>query len=242
VKFIAAILAVMALEWITVPLFPSVSWQISLGAKYLTVAILMQALWSASEKESLLLRTAITLLCCAVWVDLFAYIAWIVSDTRIDESLPIYVSFSAAMVYMLMRNYDVSGEEVNPHKITILLLKPNSLAEFSKAFFGTPISSICILADGYVWSFRSKSGVFEKTEYSQRWRDKHVAVNTRVEINETILQKLDGLVGKRRGAGIKCVFVLRTVLKEIGGKYAIKSWFDYIPGIYAARIINKKGG
>jgi hypothetical protein len=64
----------------------------------------------------------------------------------------------------------------------------------------------------------------------------HVAIDTKTPCNERIIAELEKIVGTNRLPNCKCVFAIRKVLNLIGGKFAVRS-FDYIPGIYAARIL-----
>lgn len=237
-KWLAAILIVTVAEWSAVPAV-EISWQVALGAKYLTVAILIQALWSVSSNESLLFRTVVAFFCVAFWVDLLAYLVWISSGSTINASLAIFIIFSLCMIYLLLREYDIKSDKINPANMTILLLRPRTEVEFIKSFFGAPVASVCLIADGNVWAYRKCSGVFEKNKYSAAVLKNHIAVDTGVKCTEAILGELENIVGTNRLPCCKCVYSIRAVLNMLGDRFSVKT-FDLIPGVYALKILGRK--
>ena len=242
-KILAAIFILMIGEWIATPFIPiGISWQFALGAKYLVLSLLWIFALLSTTRERLIVRSIILLFCIDAWADLIIYMAWQGIGNSLDLSLQIFVIYIAFMIHILLREYDIHSDKPNAKNVTILLLKPKSHIELIKSFIGLPVSSVCIVAAGNVWSFRRKSGKYEKSRYNSSWLSNHIAIDTGIECEYATLEELNKIIGEDRYPYCKCVYSIRHVLNELGGKFAIKTRLDYIPGIYVARIINKKWG
>lgn len=237
-KWIAAILLIVWLEWV-LPVPDEVSWQFALGAKYLTVALLFQAWLSYIGKESLLLRSAVALLCLDSWASVAAYVLW--NGTGVDLMLLVFLVFTFWLFFILKREYHIENDKLNKNTVALLLLRPKSVSDIVRAFIGIPVSSLCIVADGYVFSFRHKTGRFERSRLNPILLKRHIVVDTGVSCNPSILNELDIVVGTNRFPSFKCIYAVRHVLNRLGGIYRIQSWADYLPGIYASRILTRKG-
>jgi len=237
-KWIAAILLIVWLEWV-LPVPDEVSWQFALGAKYLTVALLFQAWLSYIGKESLLLRSAVVLLCLDSWASVTAYVLW--SGTGIDLMLPVFLVFTFWLFFILKREYRIESDKLNKHTVALLLLRPKSVSDIVRAFIGIPVSSLCIVANGYVFSFRHKTGRFEKSKLNPAWLKRHIVLDTGISCNDRIADELERVVGTGRFPSFKCIYAVRHVLNRLGGIYRIHSWADYLPGIYVSRILTGKG-
>lgn len=236
--YIAAILILMLCEWILSPFVSDdVSWQIALGSKYLTLAMLWQFVAEETTKKSILVRSIIVLLCIDAWIDLAIFAVWQITETEIDGSMILFFSFTAWLFYISRKKYNVSGQVIPTENVGLLFLKPRSNAEVIKAFFGLPVSSLCVIIENNVWSFKAKTGKFEKMRYDQAFINRHIAIDTGVKHDETIVAELDKIIGQDRFPYTKCVWAVKDVLNRLGGKYAIQSWLDYVPGIYALRVI-----
>ena len=202
---------------------------------YILISVLLAALLDRSRGTSLLYRT----LLAASFVDSLVDIAVLTGflqgwgDTSSAET----ILFLIAMVYLIGRDYDVPGGAHNPNKVCIMLLRPRSTFEVIKAFVGLPVSSVCIAANGQVWAFRHKTGRFERMPYNRAWGYSHITIDTGIMPTEKIIAALDASVGSSCGIGCKCVWTIRHVLALLGGEWNIRTRFDYIPGVYAARII-----
>ena len=237
-KILAAIFLLKIMEWSIAPFLSiDVSWQFALGIKYLILSLLWTFVVFATMRERLLLRSVILLFCINSWSDLIVYSVWHISDMTVDLALQAFIVYFAIMIHILLRQYDINSDKPNAKNITILLLKPKSHIEIVKSFFGLPVSSVCIVAAGNVWSFRRKTGKFEKSKYTSSWLSNHIAIDTGIECEYSTLEELNKIIGEDRYPYCKCVYSIRHVLNELGGKFAIKTWLDYIPGIYAIRLI-----
>jgi len=192
-----------------------------------------------TEKERLIIRSVALLFCVGSWAGLAVYSAWNISGMTIDLSLQTFIVYFAFMINILLREYDIQSDKPKVTNVTILLLKPQSHFELIKSFFGVPISSVCIVAGGYVWSYRSKSGKYEKSRYNSSWLVKHAAIDTGIECEQQTIEELNKIIGEDRFPYCKCVYSIRHFLNHLGGRYAIKSWFDFVPGIYAIRLIGR---
>ena len=236
-KWIAAILLVVWMEWV-IPFSDGVSWQVALGAKYLTVAILFQAWLSYIGKEPLLLRSAVALLCVDSWVSFGAYVLW--TETQVDAMAAVFLVFTFWLFFILKREYSFEGDGLKKNTVALLLFRPRTTVDIVKAFVGLPVASVCVVADNSVFAFRRRTGKFEKRRYSPALLKNHVALDTGVACNDDLLKELGKVVGSNRTYGYKCVYSIRHVLNRMGGVYSIKSWADYVPGLYASRLLARK--
>jgi hypothetical protein len=126
---------------------------------------------------------------------------------------------------------------MSKYNVNILFLRPIKNVDVLKAFFGLPVSSVCLVVDGQIWSFKARTGIFECRPYNSAILKTHIIIDTKVTTNHVILEELNKLLGESRTPYCKCVWTIRRVLNLLGGKFAIKNWFDYIPGIYASKIM-----
>ena len=209
-------------------------WDVALDAKYLSIACVLQALLAGSRHKDLLYRSVVALFCIGAWVDSFGRIVW--DFFKFDSSLPIMVGFSAWLLHAASRGYEVQGDHVAPGNIYILIHKPKTTRGVIKALVGLPGDSVSVYANGQAWSFRRTSGTFSRYYAGHAIVSANIAVDTGVELSAAIEEMLDGLIGQPRFPGTKCVWAIRHVLRKIGGKFAPR-WCDYIPGIYAVKLL-----
>ena len=90
-----------------------------------------------------------------------------------------------------------------------------------------------------MWSFRHSTGLFSRSIYNPAWLHDHTVVDTGVTVTPEILKELNNVLGVGRFPFCKCIFALRKVLNLMGGVYKVVSWIDYIPGIYARKLLSR---
>lgn len=229
--------AVYMIEWLLYAFVPD-TWGFMLGTKYLMVAVMAGILFDYSHGKSLLIRSLIALFAVDSSVDFIRYMAWQILSIDIDFSIYEAVIFMIWFLFISFRPYEYRSDPMNSENINLLILKPKRPFDILKGLFGFPAASICIASCGSIWSFRRKSGLFEERNY--RYSPDHIVINTGVSCTDKMLIELDALAGTKRWPGIKCVWVIRNILNQLGDKYRIKSWFDYIPGVYFLKIIKQK--
>lgn len=229
---LAVVLFNIALQW----LFPN-NWEIILLSQYNIIAILFTYILNLLRNDRLLIRSLFALLALDSWCDVIKFGLWQFSDYAIDLSLLGLICFIAWFIFVLCRQYPYRLDLVNLENVNILILKPKTSFDVLKGLIGLPTASICLLVHGDIWGFRRKLGIFDVMEYHQEWTKSHLVIDTKIRCNSEIANLLVNLLGKKRFPCIRCVWIIRHVLNAIGGKYAIKSWFDYIPGLYFMRII-----
>jgi hypothetical protein len=233
---ILLILLLISLQWLVVPLV-SEQWILNELTQYITIASLFTYVMFLINEKTILIRSCFSLLAIDGWCDVIKYILWQFSDYKIDLSIVGALIFFFWLLFIVKRQYPERIDLADFDNVNILILKPKSKCDVIKGLIGYPAASICILANGYIWCFRGRSGVFERIEYNKSWIDSHLVINTKIKFNEEHNIILDKLIGTVRHPCIKCVFVIRYLLNKLGGKYAIKTWLDYIPGIYFMRTI-----
>lgn len=233
---IQAVLLIYIVEWL-LSFYFSNTWEIELQIKLFINAVLANALLIETRRRSLLLRSLLALITIGLWSDFIDYSLWQWSEQTINLSLVSFVIFIFWLLHTIERQYPERIDEINHDNINILALHPRSTLEVIKALFGLPASSICIVSQGYVWSFRRKSGLFEKNLYSDDLLKRHLIIDTGIEVNDKLLNELDKLIGIKRFPYIKCVWTVRHVLNLLGNHYMITSLFDYIPGVYFIKIL-----
>jgi len=235
---IALIVVLIGLDRIVSPILPiNQSWPVALGLMYLFASISMQGWFISAKHENILFRSILALLCIYFWSEWIVYLVWNFSGSRLDITPYAFLALCNWLLYILKREYEIVSHKFNPDNVNILLLKPRSSLEVIKAFLGAPVASVCVAIGGYVWSFRHKSGKFERMPFNNEWLNNHIIIDTGVPSSFRVLDALDKVIGEKRGSCIKCVWSIRHALNLLGNKYAIKSWLHYVPGIYALRII-----
>lgn len=233
--FLLAAIGVEVASWAVYPMAAS-SWTLLVGAQALAIAILFSAGMALTQQSTLALRSVLAIAVLSGWGDVVVFVAWQLTGQSIDVSGILATLFSLWMLHAIARKYPPVGGELRFNEITLLALKPRSALEVLKALFGHPSASICIFTHGYLWAFHRRTGKYEKRVFDPIVLKSHVVVNTKVIASPVIIEKLNALVGTRRSVGVKCVWVVRHVLNEIGGQFAIHSVLDYIPGMYLLRI------
>lgn len=216
----------------------SAQWELALAAKYLSLAVVFQALLAETKHRPLLFRSLVALFCIGAWADFVFHVVW--QFAGFNSSVPIMVGFSAWLICTLRRNYGCGGDVVRRGNVFIMLLRPSSVFDVCKGLVGFPVASVCLYANGTVWSYRGKTGTFDLYPIDDRWLQKHIAIDTGVHCSDQITEMLDDLVGKGRWPGTKCIWSIRHVLVRLGKTYKPRLC-DYLPGIYAMRIIKGRG-
>lgn len=214
------------------------SWELALGAKYLSLAAALQLVMIEPPNKGILFRSVAAIFCIGAWVDFVGHVAWQVY--AFDSTLPIVIIWTAWFIHTARRAYDYPGDQVKGGTVFLMLLRPTSVFAVFKALVGFPVSSVCLYANGTVWSYRAKTGAFDLYPVDARWLSRHIAINTGVHCSDKLTEMLDDLVGQRRWPGTKCIWSIRHVLARLGKTYKPRL-FDYLPGIYAMRIIKGRG-
>lgn len=218
--------------------FTDNTWSFEIGSKSFVIACLSGYILSISSKIPLLSRSAIAVITLTAWCDFIEFIAWNASGMAVDVSAISGMLFFIWLFYEIKRNYPERIDIVNLSNVNILILKPRTTWDVYKSLIGVPAASICIIADSKIWAFRSKTGIFESSEYNHSWVNSHLVIDTRIKTNLAILVELNKVAGVKRSPCIKCVWAIRKALNSLGGKYRIRSWLDYIPGLYLIRLLN----
>lgn len=234
-KLLLAILSVYVVEWIANP-FINDQWSFLLCSKTVIVALLAFILLHAMRRESLWLRSAIALFALMSAADAMKLIAWIYVGLPFDPSPFMALISFAWLLHTVRRSYDTPNDTFDPSYVYLLFLRPKTSFDVIKGLFGAPVGSVCLYAGGFVWAFRRKTGCYEKSHCLPRLTASHVWINTNRHVSPQMMAELTSLLGTPRGIGIKCVWIVRHALKELGAPFAISRWTDYIPGIYALRI------
>ena len=152
----------------------------------------------------------------------------------------VFLVFTFWLFFILKREYSFEGDGLKKNTVALLLFRPRTTVDIVKAFVGLPVASVCVVADNSVFAFRRRTGKFEKRRYSPALLKNHIALDTGVACNDDLLKELGKVVGSNRTYGYKCVYSIRHVLNRMGGVYSIKSWADYVPGLYASRLLARK--
>jgi len=231
-------LATYAVQWFALP-FIADQWTFLLGAECLTIALLVTGIWRLESGRGLLIRSVLTLWMVGGWGDVVKFVAWGYCGTHLNLSAPMALVFAVWLLAVLNRKYDLSSgrERFDVGNVLLLVKRPESGWDVVKALFGSPAASVCLSAYGKVWAFRRRTGVFELLDLHDPFLARHWAIDTGVPANLDFVRRITAVVGTPRGFGYKCVWAIRGPLNSLGGKYAIKSWIDYIPGMYIMRIL-----
>lgn len=234
-KLFLAIVSVYAIEWSVSP-FVADPWAFLLGSKSVLVALLAVGLLQTQRRESLLLRSAIALFALCASADAIKTVAWLYGGLSIDTSPVLAMAAFIWLLHTAQRNYAAPSDAFDPRYVYLLFQRPKSAFDVIKGLFGSPVGSVCLYADGFVWAFRRKTGRFEKSHCLPRLAASHLWINTGRCVTPPMLAELERLISTPRGIGVKCVWIIRLALRELGTPYSIVRWTDYIPGLYALRI------
>lgn len=230
-----ALVAIATTEHIASPFLDGPGkWELALCAKYLSLAVVLSALMGEIRQRALLYQSIVALFCIGAWVDFVGHVAWGV--WAFDSTPPVLFGWSIWLIYTLRRQYSAQGDPIHWDYIFVMLHKPKSIWGVIKSLIGFPADSVFLCANGQAWSFRRKSGSFALYAAGPKITGEHIAINTGQRLTPQIEELLDDLVGQGRWPGTKCIWAIRHVLRKIGGKFAPR-WCDYIPGIYAAKLL-----
>lgn len=225
----------IAMEWI-IPPFINEQWELTMLLHYMTIGVLMTFILHLINRQNLIIKSCFALFAVDAWCDVGKFGLYHFSDYEMDLSLIGFIIFVYWFVFILKRKYPEQIDLVNSNNVNILIKKPKTSFDVAKGLIGLSAASICICAEESVWCFRRKSGMFEKTMYHKQWSESHLVIDTRVKFTNEHKIMLDNLIGTMRHPCIKCVYTIRFILNALGEKYTIKSWFDYIPGIYFMKV------
>lgn len=244
-KYPIALLMIPICEWCFYYQFSEsvdLLWHGLLFSKHVALAVAVQAAYVMSKKHALRVRATFAFLACVTWCDVPAYVIWYLHGVEVPELAPGAVLFMFWCAGIASRSYPTGRDYVVSHdNVMILFLKPRGFLGIVKSFIGSPVESVCILTGKQVWSFRRSRREFCKSRFSNRWLESHIVVDTGVKVNDHVVDMLSGLIGLKRGVGVRCVYVIRNVLIAIGKEYKPKTVFHLIPGVYAMQILRGKG-
>ena len=233
---IYVILVVYVIEWVLYDFVPD-QWTFLLGSKILTCALAFTTLLIYSSKLSITIRSIIAWMVIDSWCDVIEFIVWQWSNESLNSTWLASLFLFSWLLFIIKRKYPERIDLIDMENINILILRPRNSIEIIKGLIGFPAASICIVTKEKIWSFRWRSGMFECLPYSPTLLVNHLVIDSKIKANSDIIFLLDNLIGVKRLHCIKCVYTIRKVLNKVGGKYQIKSWFDYVPGLYFMRII-----
>lgn len=233
-KWLVLILAVTVVEYTAAPLVSE--WDLAVFCGALRIALAVQCILGEIKQKPLMFRSVVAVFCVTAWLDVADYALWWWSGREIDIALPLLVGFTCWLIVAVKREYEYQGDEIKPGPVYLLFLRPRTNWELLKSFLGLPVSSVCLYANGEAWAFRGKSGRFERLPAAAWWLQKHIAIDTGQQMGAVIETALAGIVGERRFPWVKCVWSIRRVLAHLGDNFKPR-FFDYLPGIYAMRII-----
>lgn len=217
-------------------------WYVLRFSKHLGYALAIQASYSFSGNQRLRIRATFAFLACVAWCNVPVYLVWYLYGVESQAIAPGALLFLVWCVWVAARSYHVQSDEINHDNVMLLFLRPRGFIGLVKSFFGMPVESVCILSDGYVWSFRSSRGKFCRSKFTKKWLNSHIVVDTRVAASSSVNDKLLQLIDTQRGIGVKCVYVIRKVLSEMGAAYTPKTVLHYIPGVYVMQILRGRDG
>lgn len=231
-----AALCMYAVQWIAGP-HVDAQWEFLLGTQTLAIASLVSGVAVLTSGKHVLTRSVMVLWALMAWADFGKFILWNYSDKSIDVSPIIAALFSAWLLHLYQRRYDRDSDTLSANTVMLLFKRPKHLPDLIKSLIGAPTSSICFYIDGKVWSFRKRTKRFECFDATPEFMRGHVAIDTGCRDVDTVSDALDSLTGTPRGAACKCVWTIRHVLRMLGARFEIKTWFDYVPSLYMARIL-----
>jgi len=235
VLWLIIIAAIVAGENIVSPwLSTADQWELALGAKYLSIAVVFQLLLVETKTRGLLFRSLVALFCIGAWVEFVFHLAW--QFVGFNSATPIMIGFSVWLIATAKRSYTLESYPLIPGHVYILIHRPIGTWAVIKSLVGFPADSISVYANGQAWSFRRNSGMFALYSAGPAVLSVNIAVDTGKPLTPEMEKMLDDLVGQPRFPGTKCVWAIRHVLRKIGGKFAPR-WCDYIPGIFAAKLL-----
>lgn len=231
------VLGVVAV-WIITPFVPNdLAWQATLLIQYVIVSLALTAWLIEIKNRPILYRSSVAMLTIIFWVQTVSQITWIVSAQNIDIALPLFIGMCWWVIYLTSRSYETIGDKVQGSNVFILFLRPRSNSDIFKSFFGRPVASVCIYCNGYVWSYRRNSRVFERNVASKMMLTTHMAYDTNTTATEDMINALNAKIGQPSGNGLRCVYILRDVLQMLSIKP--KTPFHYLPGVYANQLLRK---
>lgn len=216
---------------------PNAEWEFLLGCSQLVVVLLSIEFLRVSHSLSVMHRSVAALFAIACALDFAHYVVWVMYDVNISGALA--VGFFTWLGFLILRPYNIEGEELEYGKVFILVKKPSNWVDHIRALIGVPAASICIRINDTAWSYRHRTGIFEK--FDADTLGGHVLINTGVPASRRITSALNALVGSKRGIGIKCIWGIRGVLELLGERFKVRTLFDCIPGLYLRKIVRQKG-
>jgi hypothetical protein len=232
-------LSTYVIEWLTLPWVSSDSaWYLALAMAYLRTALAMQMVFLASKGQRI---SHIVLFCVLMaYSDLINFLLWLVLGVDLSAIAITAAAMSVWLVWIYCRAYDTVSDTINPKNVMILLHRPTQWYSMAHSFLGLPFGSVCIMAGMRVWSFKKKSGRFEKRAFHTRLLNGHLFIDTGIPITDEIIDKLESLVGTSRGRGVRCVSTLRPVLEMLGEELVPRGLFWFVPGVFAFKVLKNR--
>lgn len=216
------------------------AWEYMSCSSELYIALCLQIAYGYYRGPSLQIKCSLVFFCMASWLEVPLKTLWILVDLQTIGIAPIAALLTAIVLYVIARPYDIESDDINYKNVTLLLLKPTSFLMVIKSFIGAPVSSVCILANGYVWSYRQSKGQFCRSKCTDKWLSNHIAIDTGEKLSIPMAEALNDHIDTKRGLGIKCIYTIRDVLNLLGSEWKPKTFLHFIPGIYVRQILGAK--
>lgn len=228
--WLMALVALYVADWCHQP-----SWQYLYGTKLVAVVFALHA--GYYQSTTFRARSIFAFLAAKAWADFIEYLAWWIFVLPYDFFWFTFVVFVPWFMWIWSREYRIS-DPLNEQNVCLLFLRPIGVWNTILSFFGLPFSSVCVVAGGYVWSFRQRSGRYERTKYSASWLKSHDVFDTGVKTTPQVIRALTDQIGSTRGFHCKCIYQIRAVLDLLGLKP--KTIFHYIPGVFAMQVKGRR--
>ena len=141
------IAAIVAGENIVSPwLSTADQWELALGAKYLSLAVVFQLLLAETKTKGLLFRSLVALFCIGAWVEFVFHLAW--QFANFNSATTIMVGFSVWLITTAKRSYSAQSDPIIPRHVYVLIHRPIGTLAVIKSLVGFPADSISIYANG----------------------------------------------------------------------------------------------
>ena len=228
---------------------PGFDYQNMILFRNIIIVLLSMCCFQQTKKTDINIRSIFAVGIIFSITSLIYFVLWWVFDISTLFIFP--VSFGAMLTLFLfnaIKNYDYKSDKINDDNVYICFWKPENAKTIFPSLFGAAIGSVAIYAGGHRYSFKWDSDLFKKRQASPRaMEETYIIVDTGVRFSQQIERELKKLndchscIWRIKFLRFKCIYAIRNVLKAIGKEYS-PSFLEFIPALYAKKILRLKNG
>lgn len=225
-----------------------IAWYFAQWSQIFMCLVWVSVLFTHVPKNKINIRSVIAIILVSYIVSVATYPLWIFYPSAYIYALVLYFPLLYfALKHTASRTYKFRSDPIRGNNVYICLWKPEKAASLFESLIGAPIGSVCLYANGYIYCFRWGAKEYAKKPVTtSAVLRKFIVIDSGVKANAAICSKMDSLIGNKARAWrslwlrCRCIFIIKPVLVRMGDDFRPRL-FEFIPSLYAARLLRSRG-